>query len=113
MGVIIPTSQGALRIAEIPYVKCLASDLADNNSSLVELGYNWEYLGRLPGGGRDTNSALKDKKDFSIGKDKGVPVFMKGDTKAGCLLMAVPVTVALEAEGEVPSLPFHPTRTPV
>lgn len=55
MGATVPTSQGVLRIAEIPYVKCLTSDLADSECSLVELGSNWEDLGRLLGGGRDTS----------------------------------------------------------
>lgn len=45
MGVIIPTSQGVPRIAEILYIKCLASDLAYSECSVVELvptGKTWE-----------------------------------------------------------------------
>lgn len=45
MGVTIPTSQGVGRIAEILYITCLALGSASN----------WEDLGRVLGGSRDTS----------------------------------------------------------
>lgn len=44
-----------------------------------------------------------------VGKARECPVFIKRDIKVGCLLIAVPTAVLLEAEGEAPPSPLTPS----
>lgn len=68
MAVTIPTSQGIVRIAEIPVYKMLSVGLGVVVSAPQ---WSWHPTGRLLGGGGDTSEDLKDGKDFSWWKGQG------------------------------------------